>query len=69
MVKVPLILYFDISFLNFFFFNLYVANQLGCCPTSYSANPCSFLTSAAAAAIFRNVTYVHGGGGGGGCNL
>ncbi|XP_020802783.1 NK1 transcription factor-related protein 2 [Drosophila serrata] len=46
---------------------------LGCCPTglssSFSAaaaaaaaagNPCNFLTSAAAAAIFRNVGYVHG---------
>ncbi|SPP89471.1 NK1 transcription factor-related protein 2 [Drosophila guanche] len=46
---------------------------LGCCPTglssSFSAaaaaaaaasNPCNFLTSAAAAAIFRNVSYVHG---------
>ncbi|XP_055846413.1 barH-like 2 homeobox protein [Episyrphus balteatus] len=37
---------------------------LGCCPTSLSsfssANPCTFLTSAAAAAIFRNVSYVHG---------
>ncbi|XP_030569100.1 homeobox protein B-H1 [Drosophila novamexicana] len=47
---------------------------LGCCPSglsnSFSAaaaaaaaaagNPCNFLTSAAAAAIFRNVGYVHG---------
>ncbi|XP_022223470.1 barH-like 1 homeobox protein [Drosophila obscura] len=46
---------------------------LGCCPSglssSFSAaaaaaaaasNPCNFLTSAAAAAIFRNVSYVHG---------
>ncbi|XP_030379793.1 homeobox protein B-H1 [Scaptodrosophila lebanonensis] len=46
---------------------------LGCCPsglpTTFSAaaaaaaaasNPCNFLTSAAAAAIFRNVGYVHG---------
>jgi BarH-like len=37
-----------------------------CCPTSLAAssftqNPCNFLTSAAAAAaIFRNVSYVHG---------
>ncbi|EDW06004.2 uncharacterized protein Dmoj_GI16386, partial [Drosophila mojavensis] len=50
-------------------------NALGCCPSglssSFSAaaaaaaaaaagNPCNFLTSAAAAAIFRNVSYVHG---------
>ncbi|KAI8117792.1 BarH-like 1 homeobox protein [Lucilia cuprina] len=39
-------------------------NPLGCCPpglTSFNAtNPCNFLTSAAAAAIFRNVGYVHG---------
>ncbi|XP_053951531.1 homeobox protein B-H2 [Anastrepha ludens] len=37
---------------------------LGCCPTGLSTfsttNPCNFLTSAAAAAIFRNVSYVHG---------
>ncbi|XP_011194156.1 barH-like 2 homeobox protein [Zeugodacus cucurbitae] len=37
---------------------------LGCCPTGLSTfsstNPCNFLTSAAAAAIFRNVGYVHG---------
>ncbi|EDV34553.2 uncharacterized protein Dana_GF21379 [Drosophila ananassae] len=46
---------------------------LGCCPTGLSgtfsaaaaaaaaaSNPCNFLTSAAAAAIFRNVGYVHG---------
>ncbi|XP_037916947.1 homeobox protein ceh-1 isoform X2 [Hermetia illucens] len=36
---------------------------MACCPTtlsSFSPNPCSFLTSAAAAAIFRNVSYVHG---------
>ncbi|XP_036677265.2 homeobox protein B-H1 [Drosophila suzukii] len=49
------------------------AGGLGCCPSglssSFSAaaaaaaaasNPCNFLTSAAAAAIFRNVGYVHG---------
>lgn len=49
------------------------AAGLGCCPSglssSFSAaaaaaaaasNPCNFLTSAAAAAIFRNVGYVHG---------
>ncbi|KAM8719619.1 hypothetical protein ACLKA7_005796 [Drosophila subpalustris] len=49
------------------------AGALGCCPSglssSFSAaaaaaaaasNPCNFLTSAAAAAIFRNVGYVHG---------
>ncbi|XP_039500361.1 homeobox protein B-H1 [Drosophila santomea] len=49
------------------------ASGLGCCPSglssSFSAaaaaaaaasNPCNFLTSAAAAAIFRNVGYVHG---------
>ncbi|XP_067636252.1 homeobox protein B-H2 [Eurosta solidaginis] len=40
------------------------ATALGCCPTGLSTfsstNPCNFLTSAAAAAIFRNVGYVHG---------
>ncbi|XP_037934761.1 barH-like 2 homeobox protein [Teleopsis dalmanni] len=40
------------------------SNALGCCPTGLStfspSNPCNFLTSAAAAAIFRNVGYVHG---------
>uniref|UniRef100_A0A1B0ATB4 Homeobox domain-containing protein n=1 Tax=Glossina palpalis gambiensis TaxID=67801 RepID=A0A1B0ATB4_9MUSC len=39
-------------------------NPLTCCPPALSsfsaANPCNFLTSAAAAAIFRNVSYVHG---------
>ncbi|XP_065092695.1 homeobox protein koza [Ochlerotatus camptorhynchus] len=39
------------------------ANSIQCCPTSLSSftqNPCNFLTSAAAAAIFRNVSYAHG---------
>ncbi|XP_019533851.3 barH-like 1 homeobox protein [Aedes albopictus] len=39
------------------------ANSIQCCPTSlssFSQNPCNFLTSAAAAAIFRNVSYAHG---------
>uniref|UniRef100_A0A336MIB9 CSON001660 protein n=1 Tax=Culicoides sonorensis TaxID=179676 RepID=A0A336MIB9_CULSO len=37
-------------------------SAIQCCPTSnYGPNPCNFLSSAAAAAIFRNVTYVHGG--------
>ncbi|XP_058834986.1 barH-like 1 homeobox protein [Topomyia yanbarensis] len=39
------------------------ANPLQCCPTSlasFTQNPCNFLTSAAAAAIFRNVSYAHG---------
>ncbi|EAT34920.1 AAEL012881-PA [Aedes aegypti] len=39
------------------------ANSMQCCPTSlssFSQNPCNFLTSAAAAAIFRNVSYAHG---------
>ncbi|XP_059223394.1 homeobox protein B-H2 [Stomoxys calcitrans] len=39
-------------------------NPLGCCPPGLSTfnttNPCNFLTSAAAAALFRNVGYVHG---------
>ncbi|XP_075155316.1 homeobox protein MSX-1 [Haematobia irritans] len=39
-------------------------NPLGCCPPGLStfntSNPCNFLTSAAAAALFRNVGYVHG---------
>ncbi|XP_053688745.1 barH-like 2 homeobox protein [Sabethes cyaneus] len=38
-------------------------NPIQCCPTSLSSftqNPCNFLTSAAAAAIFRNVSYAHG---------
>ncbi|XP_055595158.1 barH-like 2 homeobox protein [Uranotaenia lowii] len=41
-------------------------NGIQCCPTtgsltaSFSQNPCNFLTSAAAAAIFRNVSYAHG---------
>lgn len=40
-------------------------SSLSCCPTSLASfsatNPCtSFLTSAAAAALFRNVSYVHG---------
>ncbi|XP_062559808.1 barH-like 1 homeobox protein [Armigeres subalbatus] len=39
------------------------ASSIQCCPTSlssFSQNPCNFLTSAAAAAIFRNVSYAHG---------
>ncbi|KAG4074423.1 hypothetical protein HA402_000402 [Bradysia odoriphaga] len=43
--------------------NEHSASALTCCPTSissFSPNACSFLTSAAAAAIFRNVNYVHG---------
>ncbi|XP_063709243.1 barH-like 2 homeobox protein [Culicoides brevitarsis] len=37
-------------------------SSIPCCPTSnYGPNPCNFLSTAAAAAIFRNVTYVHGG--------
>ncbi|XP_055715488.1 homeobox protein ceh-1 [Phlebotomus papatasi] len=38
--------------------------SISCCPTtslsSFSQSPCNFLTSAAAAAIFRNVGYVPG---------
>ncbi|XP_055629477.1 homeobox protein koza isoform X2 [Toxorhynchites rutilus septentrionalis] len=39
------------------------ANPIQCCPTSlasFSQNPCNFLSSATAAAIFRNVSYAHG---------
>ncbi|XP_050092882.1 barH-like 2 homeobox protein [Anopheles aquasalis] len=45
------------------------ASSIQCCTTPsglsvtsafISSNPCNFLTSAAAAAIFRNVNYVHG---------
>lgn len=39
-------------------------SSLSCCPTSLASfstsNPCTFLSSAAAAALFRNVSYVHG---------
>lgn len=37
--------------------------SMSCCPTSFSTvtqSTCNFLTSAAAAALFRNAGYVHG---------